>query len=71
MASATATRADRLTLTPAQVAAELQCHRGVVYDLIHSGELASFKLGAKNHRIPREALEQFIRDRAGMEADDG
>ncbi|MYD94126.1 MAG: helix-turn-helix domain-containing protein [Chloroflexi bacterium] len=71
MASATAVRAERLVLTVREVAEELQCHRTVVYELIHSGELPSFKLGTKNHRIPREALERFIRDRAGMADADG
>lgn len=45
-------------LTPTQIADRWGCSLGVVRNLIHSGQLAAFRVG-KLLRIPEEAVIQF------------
>ncbi|KUN15091.1 excisionase [Streptomyces corchorusii] len=54
-------------LTVPQVMAPLQLGRSAVYDLVHSGQLASITLG-RARRIPTCALTGFIRTRLEQEA---
>nr|WP_281357600.1 helix-turn-helix domain-containing protein [Isoptericola sediminis] len=50
-----------------QVMVRLQLGRSAVYDLIHSGQLASITLG-RARRIPTQALTDFIHARLEQDA---
>jgi excisionase family DNA binding protein len=52
---------DRL-LTPAQAAEVLGCRRTMIFALISSGDLVSFKLG-RLRRVPASAVDAFIATR--------
>ncbi|WP_343035611.1 replication initiator [Isoptericola sediminis] len=54
-------------LTMPQVMVRLQLGRSAVYDLIHSGQLASITLG-RARRIPTQALTDFIHARLEQDA---
>ena len=54
-----------LLLTVKQVAKLLQINLNLVYQLIHSNELASITIG-RTRRIPLTAVETFIARRMGM-----
>lgn len=43
-----------------EVARYLRCSQMSVYRLIRSGELAAYKI-TKDYRIPRSALEEFLK----------
>ena len=53
-------------LTVNDVAEILYIGKNTVYSLLQSGELKAFRIG-KSWRIPREALTQFIINKAKME----
>lgn len=38
----------------------LRIGRGQCYHLLSSGRLKSFRIGSRNWKIPREAVEEFI-----------
>jgi len=50
-----------------ETAARLKVSRVKVYDLIRSGQLASFTIG-RSRRVPAEAVEAFIATRLRSEA---
>ncbi|MFJ7421583.1 helix-turn-helix domain-containing protein [Streptomyces uncialis] len=54
-------------LTVPQVMARLQLGRSAVYDLLHTGQLASITL-CRARRIPTHALADFIRTRLEQDA---
>lgn len=54
--------ADKLLYDPDEAASVLSVSRATVYVYLASGELASIKIG-RSRRIPREALERFVRER--------
>jgi len=50
-------------LTLAEAAEILNCEVGVIRDLVSSGELAAFRIGARGDwRIEHAVLERFIQD---------
>lgn len=51
-----------LLLSPAAAARKLSVGRSAIFDLMRSGELASFKMG-RSRRIPVAALEDYIQKR--------
>lgn len=53
-------------LTVNDVAEILYIGKNTVFSLLQSGELKAFRIG-KSWRIPREALNQFIINKAKME----
>ncbi|MGH8992265.1 MAG: helix-turn-helix domain-containing protein [Acidimicrobiia bacterium] len=55
-----------LFLTVPDVARALKVGRDKVYDAINAGELESVKIGSAR-RIPREALDAYIRRLRGQE----
>ena len=61
---------DALLLTVAQVGACLQVSRPTVYGLIRSGQLRCVRFG-KAYRVPRDAVDEFIRRASGLEDGDG
>ncbi len=62
MASPTHRHEPPLLLTVNEVCDQLHLSRPSVYALINSGELRSLAFG-RARRIPRQALEEFIRSR--------
>jgi len=51
--------ADRLVMKPTEVAEALDCSKTTVYELIHSGQLPSVRIG-KDMRVPVAGVQQFI-----------
>lgn len=47
-------------LTVAEVAALMRVSRMTVYRLVHSGELASVRVG-RSFRVPEHAVHEFLR----------
>jgi excisionase family DNA binding protein len=47
-------------LTVAQAAKELQVYQDTVYDMINSGRLPAIKLGPRQTRIRRSALDSWM-----------
>ena len=54
----------RLALTVPEAAWELNCHPNTVWNLIRTGELASFTLGRKR-LVARAAVEDLVQDGVG------
>lgn len=46
-------------LTPSQLSEMLYVNKNIIYKLLNSGELKSFKIG-KQHRVTRQSLEEYI-----------
>jgi excisionase family DNA binding protein len=63
------TDTDVLLLTVPEVCERLHLSRPVVYELINSGKLRSFKVG-KARRIPARALGDYIAQALGETGDD-
>lgn len=57
----------RRLLTVKQACESLQLSRPIVYDLIHAGKIRSISVG-RIHRIPVQAIEEFIAGRTGSDA---
>jgi excisionase family DNA binding protein len=53
-------------LTVAEVAATLRVSDMTIYRLITGGEIRALKVG-RSYRIPAEALDQWLTDRANWE----
>lgn len=51
-----------LLLSPGAAAEKLSVGRSAVYDLMKSGELASFKMG-RSRRIPLASIQEYIEKR--------
>jgi len=52
-------------LTVESVCEALNVGRSKCYELLNSGEIKAFKVG-RTWRIPKEAVEQYIRLRSGL-----
>ena len=48
-------------LTVAEVAAVMRVSKMTVYRLVHSGELASVRVG-RSFRVPERAVQDYLRD---------
>jgi excisionase family DNA binding protein len=51
-------------LTVAEVAAYLRIGKGLIYEMVRSGELRSVRMG-RLVRVPREALSEMAGERRG------
>ena len=51
---------NEVLLTPEEVGDVLRVQRSTVYGLIRRGELASIKVGPRNRRIRRAAVDEYI-----------
>ena len=52
---------DMRFLTVAEVAAVMRVSKMTVYRLVHSGELASVRVG-RSFRVPERAVQDYLRD---------
>jgi excisionase family DNA binding protein len=46
-------------LTPSQLVDLLGVNKNIIYKLLNSGEIQSFKIG-KQHRVTHQSLEEYI-----------
>ena len=61
---------QRIVYTPAEVQAMLGIKRQTVYDMLHSGELPSIRIG-RNYKIPKAMFDEWMAEATGRETHDG
>lgn len=49
-----------------EVSEALGISTNAVYELLNTGELKGFKVGRKIWKIPRESLEEYVRECSGL-----
>lgn len=49
-----------------EVSEALGISTNAVYKLLNAGDLKGFKVGQKIWKIPRESLEEYVRDCSGL-----